>query len=148
MNLLKIAVRKIFYWLGYRIITAPPNKGTNYEPVFPGATYNPWNKDARFKEVFEGVRPYTLVDRYRCFELWRLVEQSSAFRVAQNHPGNVGVFEHAHRHLSRKRTTRLVVRILCGNSHLGPFKLLLNRKQVHGRRRDHHLYPCPNPISA
>ncbi len=77
MKLLKIWIRKLFHWLGYRIITAPPNKGAHYEPVFPAATYNPWNKNAGFLKAFETIRAFTLVDRYRCYELWQLVEQSA-----------------------------------------------------------------------
>ena len=80
MQSLKTWVRKIFHWLGYRIIIASPNKGALYEPVFPAATYNPWKKDATFTEVFETVRASALVDRYRCFELWRLVEQGAELK--------------------------------------------------------------------
>lgn len=53
------------------------NKGPVYELVIPGATYSPWNLDEAFKTAYLQVKDATLVDRYRCFELWRLVEQSA-----------------------------------------------------------------------
>ena len=53
------------------------NKGPEYEVVLPGATYSPWNLDEPFKTAYSRVQHATLVDKYRCFELWRLVEQCS-----------------------------------------------------------------------
>jgi O-methyltransferase len=47
----------------------------DYEPVYPGATYSPWNRDEAFEAVYSRVKLATLVDKYRCFELWKLVEQ-------------------------------------------------------------------------
>lgn len=48
-----------------------------YEPVRPHATYSPWNLDAGFRDTYGRVRNHTLVDRYRCYELWKLVQQSA-----------------------------------------------------------------------
>lgn len=52
-------------------------QGDVHEPVHPVATYSPWNRDRVFLDVFRKIRAHTLVDKYRCFELWSLVEQSS-----------------------------------------------------------------------
>lgn len=41
----------------------------------PVATYAPWFNDAVFMNTFEAIKPNTLVDIYRCFELWSLVAQ-------------------------------------------------------------------------
>jgi O-methyltransferase len=41
------------------------------------ATYSPWNIDGPFQETYDQIKDHTLVDKYRCFELWQLVEQSS-----------------------------------------------------------------------
>lgn len=49
--------------------------GFHYEASFPLATYAPWIADARFADVFDRIRDNTLVDRYRCYELWELVAQ-------------------------------------------------------------------------
>ena len=45
--------------------------------MLASATYSPWNLDKEFNAAYSGVRDATLVDKYRCFELWRLVEQSA-----------------------------------------------------------------------
>jgi O-methyltransferase len=62
---------------GYRIERIageqPPTDG--YERVCPGATFAPWARDEEFTRVFEAIRESTLIDRYRCFELWQLLEQ-------------------------------------------------------------------------
>jgi O-methyltransferase len=39
------------------------------------ATYSPWLGDARFRACHEAVRGHTLVDLYRCWELWHLLGQ-------------------------------------------------------------------------
>ena len=51
------------------------NKGPDYEVVLPNATYSPWNLDKAFIAAYSQIKDATLVDKYRCFELWRLVEQ-------------------------------------------------------------------------
>lgn len=55
----------------------PRYRRSSYEFVLPAATYAPWNSDAAFREAYGKIAPYTLVDRYRCFELWNLVRQTS-----------------------------------------------------------------------
>jgi O-methyltransferase len=50
-------------------------EGGRYEPLWPVATYAPWSGDRDFVETYEAVRDHTMVDRYRCWELWMLVEQ-------------------------------------------------------------------------
>ena len=50
--------------------------GSIHEPVHPSATYSPWNSDREFLDTLRRIQGHTLVDRYRCFELWSLVEQS------------------------------------------------------------------------
>ncbi len=47
-----------------------------YDRVEPKATYAPWTTDADFLRVNEVIREHTLVDRYRCYELWSLVPQA------------------------------------------------------------------------
>jgi O-methyltransferase len=49
----------------------------DYEDVLPSATYAPWLSDEQFNTVFDATREYCLVDKYRCYELWSLVRQSS-----------------------------------------------------------------------
>jgi len=41
----------------------------------PGGTYAPWLEDQAFLKVFEAVKKNTLVDIYRCYELWDIAGQ-------------------------------------------------------------------------
>lgn len=47
-----------------------------YEKIFPSATYAPWRKETEFLRIYEKIRDITLVDLYRCYELWHLLIQS------------------------------------------------------------------------
>jgi len=40
------------------------------------ATYSPWLLDDEFAECHQTIRENTLVDRYRCYELWHLLRQT------------------------------------------------------------------------
>jgi O-methyltransferase len=59
-----------------RIDRSALSKDREYDVIRPRATYSPWNKDRLFKEVYATVQHFTLVDELRCFELWKLVEQT------------------------------------------------------------------------
>lgn len=48
-----------------------------YQKIIPTATYAPWKSDKHFLSVYGVIKNYTLVDIYRCYELWSLVEQVS-----------------------------------------------------------------------
>jgi O-methyltransferase len=48
-----------------------------YQLVIPHATYSPWWTDTTFQSAYREVRAFTLVDVYRLYELWTLVEQVS-----------------------------------------------------------------------
>jgi O-methyltransferase len=43
--------------------------------VLPYATYCPWLSDEEFKSVYDKIQNYTLVDIYRCYELWTIAKQ-------------------------------------------------------------------------
>jgi O-methyltransferase len=43
--------------------------------VLPNATRAPWLNDKRFMALYKAIQPHTLVDLYRCFELWSLAAQ-------------------------------------------------------------------------
>ena len=70
----KDTIINTLFRLGYK--KHEPNALGIYEKVQPLATYSPWNRDETFLETYRKIKPYTLVDKYRCFELWSLVEQS------------------------------------------------------------------------
>jgi O-methyltransferase len=50
---------------------------SGYEVVYPKATYAPWNSSREFLSAYQLIQPNTLVDIYRCWELWTLVGQVS-----------------------------------------------------------------------
>lgn len=51
-------------------------RSAGYDRVVPKASYAPWTIDTQFLAVNEAIREHTLVDRYRCYELWSLVAQA------------------------------------------------------------------------
>jgi O-methyltransferase len=81
VHVIKTLVKRVANKLGFEILQIPkPRKDSEslaYAPVMPTATYSPWHADASFNEAYEAVLGFTLVDKYRCFELWKLVEQSA-----------------------------------------------------------------------
>lgn len=46
-----------------------------YERIFPLCNYAPWLNDKLFLKYYQLIEKYTLVDKYRCYELWELIEQ-------------------------------------------------------------------------
>src|ERR1035438_5270978 len=64
--------------LGYEVSHRVKSKvvgGKHYGPVRPVASYSPWLDNADFSAIFDLIKPNTLVDRFRCYELWELVSQ-------------------------------------------------------------------------
>jgi len=57
------------------IATLPDLK---YGGIYSQSAYSPWNGDAGFRQVLSAVRSHTLVDEYRCYELWQLCGQIGA----------------------------------------------------------------------
>ncbi len=51
--------------------------GFFHQHVVPYATYAPWLRDAPFMGVYDKVKAHTLVDIYRCHELWTLAKQAA-----------------------------------------------------------------------
>jgi O-methyltransferase len=78
-GLVKSAVKHLArnYGVHVRYMPRIRNKGPDYEVVLPNATYSPWNLDKEFNAAYRNVQDATFVDKYKCFELWRLVEQSA-----------------------------------------------------------------------
>ncbi|WP_207004604.1 TylF/MycF/NovP-related O-methyltransferase [Trinickia mobilis] len=51
-------------------------KNIDHTQVIPFATYSPWLSDETFCRAFESIKANTLVDTYRCYELYRLAQQT------------------------------------------------------------------------
>jgi O-methyltransferase len=67
----------------------PSSPDILHKKALPGATYSPWLNDADFGSCYELIRENTMVDVYRCYELWQLGRQMASI------PGNfleVGVW--------------------------------------------------------
>lgn len=70
---------KLLSKAGYQVINkSKMNFAVNnfqYEVITPFANYAPWLKDVEFQSIYEKIKGNTLVDFYRCFEIWQLVEE-------------------------------------------------------------------------
>ena len=64
------------------VVTKRGKKTDSYESISPKATYAPWLSDNAFNEIYAVIKNYTLVDRYRCYELWQLVAECSKLNGA------------------------------------------------------------------
>jgi O-methyltransferase len=51
------------------------DESVHHQQVIPVATYSPWETDAAFNQVYHQVKNNTLVDKYRCYELWRMATE-------------------------------------------------------------------------
>jgi O-methyltransferase len=75
MRTLRSFLKRFFRNLGYDFHRITP-EGSEYERILPESRYAPWKTDRSFQNVYRTIEPNTLVDIYRCYELWSLVEQS------------------------------------------------------------------------
>jgi O-methyltransferase len=69
------SVQSLVRGLGWQLTKLPT--GAEYEPILPQAQYAPWNADPAFEQVYATIKGRTLVDVYRCWELWTLVDQTA-----------------------------------------------------------------------
>jgi len=78
-------IKKLLFKKGYILMNISNIKNIKSEKhkiIIPEATYSPWLIDEEFQIIYNKIRYNTLVDIYRCYELWQLVEQSSKFKAA------------------------------------------------------------------
>jgi O-methyltransferase len=84
---------------GIYLVKPPTVKGNlkfrqnefQYDIVIPSANYAPWLGDEEFMKIYQQIKENTLVDIYRCYELWELA--GNIYHV-NNHAGflEVGVW--------------------------------------------------------
>jgi O-methyltransferase len=74
--------------LGYEVYKSNLNAAL-YGPIMSYATYSPWNGDSDFEAAYEAIQSHTLVDKYRCYELWSLVDM---VRARSGHLIEIGVW--------------------------------------------------------
>jgi O-methyltransferase len=58
-----------------RFVDVAPSAGLAQSVIISEATYAPWLQDQEFLATFLEIKPVTVVDFYRCYELWQLVRQ-------------------------------------------------------------------------
>ncbi len=92
MNPIEDAIKRVVKRLGFQISRIPKHSSPaqEYEPVYPLATYSPWKKDSQFQAALASIEGFTLIDKYKCFELWKLTEQSA--KLENGHLIEVGVW--------------------------------------------------------
>jgi len=73
---MKSVVRRLVNGLGYEIERKQDLSGSSEELVRPHATHAPWRTDMEFQRVYAAIRQHTMVDIYRCYELWMLAAQN------------------------------------------------------------------------
>lgn len=74
-------IKSIFEKLGYKIAIGKKNiKPKPYEQIFTNAAYAPWEIDTAFNNFYGVIKKNTMVDKYRCYELWNLVSQTSKLK--------------------------------------------------------------------
>lgn len=88
--MIKRLLKTLFSKTGIHITKQPKYNGNtsftiqklSYEVNIPQANYAPWQNDEVFMNIYKKAKPYTMVDMYRCYELWELAEK--AFRQNPN----------------------------------------------------------------
>lgn len=70
--------KKIAKIVGYNVVVRKRSKELpQYEPIMTCANYAPWLVDKEFLAGLEKVKDNTLIDKYRLFEIWQMVEESA-----------------------------------------------------------------------
>jgi O-methyltransferase len=75
---------------GYEIFRAPAATRDEHQTIVPLASYAPWNLDSAFAKAYDQCRGHTLVDIYRCYEIWSLVAEAA--KLQQGDLLEVGVW--------------------------------------------------------
>mgnify|MGYP001548249690 FL=1 len=52
------------------------NEEISHQHIVPFSTYSPWLDDNEFIEIYNKIKNNTIVDIYRCFELWNFIKRN------------------------------------------------------------------------
>lgn len=80
--------------LGDNILVIPLGKefySELYQKVYVNASYSPWCSDQNFLTIYHQIQNNTLVDIFRCYEIFTLVEQAS--KLQKGALIEIGVFK-------------------------------------------------------
>jgi O-methyltransferase len=75
--MLKQLVLSAIHKSGYEVFKTPQATRNEHETILPLAAYAPWNLDPSFAKVYDQCRMNTLVDIYRCYEIWSAVAEAA-----------------------------------------------------------------------
>lgn len=64
-----------FLILIVKILTKTKKNKLPHTVNIPTATYAPWKKDLAFLTIYEHIKEHTLVDIYKLYENWKIIEQ-------------------------------------------------------------------------
>ena len=67
-------IQQLLFWSRRRFLD-PGLDPARDSAVMPVATYSPWLLDGEFRRFYSAISANTLVDEYRCYELWHLMSQ-------------------------------------------------------------------------
>lgn len=73
MGLIADLVRSFYKSRNFEVIIRPirnTKMTAESQVILPYSNYAPWKAEAGFQEVFKAIEGHTLVDIYRCWELW------------------------------------------------------------------------------
>lgn len=90
MAMLKQFILSAIRKFGYEIFKAPTTTRNEHQTITPLASYAPWNLDPLFAKVYDQCRMHTLVDIYRCYEIWSTVAEAA--KLQQGDLMEVGVW--------------------------------------------------------
>jgi O-methyltransferase len=88
--MLKQVILEGIHILGYEIFKTPITTKDQHQTITPFASYSPWNLDSTFAEIYASCRAHTLVDIYRCYEIWSAVAETG--KLQQGDLLEVGVW--------------------------------------------------------
>jgi O-methyltransferase len=88
--MIKKLILDVIRSFGYEVFKTPAATKDEHQTLAPIASYAPWNTDAEFARIYEQCRKNTLVDIYRCYEIWSSVAESA--KLSQGDLIEVGVW--------------------------------------------------------
>ncbi len=72
-NLLRASGFSLAKGVALPLVRREAVKSGAHAMAYPISTYAPWQTDAEFQRIHRAVRKHTLVDVWRCWELWSLI---------------------------------------------------------------------------
>ncbi len=72
-HLFRDAARSVAKGVALPFVRREAVRSGSHALAYPISTYAPWESNEEFRRVYEAARTNTMVDVWRCFELWSLV---------------------------------------------------------------------------